>query len=262
MSAPDLTSFKALSFDCYGTLIDWEGGLAADLAPILSQLPEGHAWRAEPLLAVERFDTLSNELEEAQPAQSYDENLSASFVAVADEAGATASPADAAAVGAGPGRWPAFSDTVDGLRRLARHYRLIILSNVNEANIRGTVAGALGGARFDAVYTAEAIGSYKPSHANFRYLFAGAQREFGVDWERGELLHVAHSLTADHVPAKELGLPSVWISRGARDGRWGVGGNQRELSAQSKVAFGWQFETMADMADEADRQFAAKAEAK
>ncbi|KAK3393838.1 Haloacid dehalogenase-like hydrolase-domain-containing protein [Podospora didyma] len=257
----DLTSFKALSFDCYGTLIDWEGGMAADLSPITSHLPSSHPWRSNSQLAVERFNALSEHQEVLHPTQSYDENLASTFTALAQEAGIPSSeiPNLKNEVGSGPGRWPAFPDTVAGLVKLSKHYKLIILSNVNEANIKRAVAESLAPAKFEAVYTAEAIGSYKPSHNNFRYLFQHAKEDLGVDFERGDLLHVAHSLTADHVPAKELRFRSVWIARGAEvEGQEGTAGNVRELRAQGKLGFEWHFATIGDFADEVERQFAAK----
>ncbi|KAK4241841.1 HAD-like domain-containing protein [Achaetomium macrosporum] len=258
-SHQDLTTFRALSFDCYGTLIDWESGLAADLSPLIALLPPTHAWRANPLLAVQRFNDHSEHLWLTQPKLAYDANLRESFRLLAQEQGVELKGDDLDSVGDGPGRWPAFADTVDGLRRLGRYYKLIILSNVNEANIARAVAGPLAGARFDAVYTAEAIGSYKPSHDNFRYLFAGVKREFGVDQEKGELLHVARSLTADHVPAKELGLRSVWIARGGdKPEGYGTGGDYEKLKAEGKLGFEWMFQTIGEFADEVERQFAEK----
>ncbi|KAK3309495.1 Haloacid dehalogenase-like hydrolase-domain-containing protein [Chaetomium strumarium] len=273
-SHPDLTTFRALSFDCYGTLIDWESGLASDLSPLISLLPPSHPWHANPLLAVQRFNDHSEHLWLTQPKLAYDANLRESFRLLAQEQQGVIAAADLnlksgvlqqldGSVGDGPGRWPAFADTVDGLRRLGRHYRLVILSNVNEANITRAVAGPLAGARFDAVYTAEAIGSYKPSHENFRYLFAGVKREFGVDHEKGELLHVARSLTADHVPAKEIGLRSVWIARGGdKPEGYGTGGDYEKLKAEGKLAFEWKFQTIGEFADEVERQFAAKKESR
>ena len=109
------------------------------------------------------------------------------------------------------------------------------------------------------MYTAEAIGSYKPSLGNFRYLFEGVRREFGVDVDRGELLHVARSLTVDHVPAKEIGLRSVWIARGGdRPEAYGTGGDYEQLTAEGKLGFEWMFQTIGEFADEVERQFAAK----
>lgn len=155
------------------------------------------------------------------------------------------------------GTWAAFPDTIAGLQKLAQHYKLIILSNVDNANVGATVRDRLAPAKFDAVYTAQDIGSYKPARANFEYLFAHARDEFGVDWEKGELLHVARSLVVDHVPAKEIGLRSVWISRGGeKEGGEGVGGKLEKY--RDLTAFEWRFDTIGAFAEEVERQFAAK----
>ena len=257
-ACPDLTGFKALSFDCYGTLVDWEGGIETGLAPVLTQLPAAHPWAQDSIRAVVRFNAVSNQYWRDDPTLAYDQNLARSLRDVAAEAGVAVSDADAAAIGTGPGRWPAFADTVRGLRVLRRHYRLAILSNVDDANIARCAAGALGPVPFDAVYTAERIGSYKPAHANFRYLFARAREELGVDAEKGELLHVAHGLGSDHVPAKELGLPSCWIVR-RTDKEDGTREEYERLAEQGKLGFEWKFDTIGDFADEVERQFAAKA---
>ncbi|KAG7293442.1 hypothetical protein NEMBOFW57_003492 [Staphylotrichum longicolle] len=258
-TTPSLTSFRALSFDCYGTLIDWESGLASDLSPLITLLPASHPWHTNPLLAVQRFNDHSEHLWATQPKLAYDANLVESFRLLAQEQGVELGEDALQKIGDGPGRWPAFADTVDALRRLGRFYKLVILSNVNEMNIARAAAGPLAGARFDAVYTAEAIGSYKPSLENFKYLFDGVKREFGVDKEKGELLHVARSLTADHVPAKEVGLSSVWIARGGDQPEgYGTGGDYGKLKEEGKLGFGWMFQTLGEFADEVERQFAAK----
>lgn len=261
MPHPDLTSFKALSFDCYGTLIDWETGLRADLAPLLDLLPADHAWRRDPAAALECFNAHSDRLSAAQPTLPYDANLAESLRLLARDAGVAESalPEEALrGIGSGPGRWPAFADTVAGLQKLGRRYKLVVLSNVTDAEISRAIGeGPLRGARFDAVYTAQQIGSYKPSLRNFEYLFDRAKRELGVDKEKGELLHVARSLKADHVPAKEVGLRSVWIARGGQE-QYGIGGNYEELKGQGKLGFEWVFQTIGEFADEVERQFAEK----
>ncbi|KAK4444259.1 HAD-like domain-containing protein [Podospora aff. communis PSN243] len=263
MTPPDLTTFKALSFDCYGTLIDWENGLIHSLSPILSLLPASHPWTLRPLSAVEHFNAHSSHLWATQPLLPYDANLTQSFLLLAREAGVTLPESvDASEIGSAPGRWPAFEDSVAALQTLKRFYKLIILSNVNNGNIARTVKDNLAPVVFDGVYTAEEIGSYKPSLENFRYLFEHAKMDFGVDKEKGELLHVARSLTADHVPAKEVGLRSVFIARGGdRREKYGTGGDLEELTREGKLGFEWKFDTLGEFAAEVERQFAAKGEA-
>ncbi|KAI0405771.1 HAD-like domain-containing protein [Xylaria palmicola] len=257
-SYPDLTGFKALSFDCYGTLIDWEGGMLSSLRPLVSELPEGHPLKTEPPMpALQRLEEIARSHEVRTPSMPYNELLVTAMSELARETGVSLSDGIIEPFGNAVGTWRAFPDTVAGLRKLAAHYRLILLSNVDNANIAATVGKQLSPARLDAVYTAQDIGSYKPAHANFHYLFAHARDEFGVDWKRGDLLHVAHSLRVDHVPAKELGLRSVWIARGAdKEGGEGICGRPGDF--KDTTAYEWKFDTIGDFADEVERQFAAK----
>ncbi|KAK4153315.1 HAD-like domain-containing protein [Chaetomidium leptoderma] len=260
----DLTTFRALSFDCYGTLIDWEAGLAADIAPIISALPAGHPWHANPMLALEQFDNYSYHLNRARPTLAYDANLVESARLLATGQGITLPEGVAETIATGPSRWPAFSDTLEGLWRLRRHYKLVLLSNVDDRNIARAMMGGgpLAGVEFDAVYTAEQIGSYKPDHANFNYLRAGVKREFLVERDE-ELLHVARSLLHDHVPAKELGIRSVWIARGGdKLEASGIGGGYEAIKGSGKLGSEWTFQTIGEFADEVDRQFAEKAKQK
>ncbi|KAI2783782.1 haloacid dehalogenase [Daldinia loculata] len=257
---PDLTGFKALSFDCYGTLIDWETGFLSTVRMLTSQLPPTHPLNTDPPIeAMRRLNAITDVYEHTHPTLLYNEILAESITAFArDELKLPGLPDSIAEpFGNSPGSWAPFADTIPALLKLQKRYKLAILSNVDNNNIAATVDQRLAPARFDAVYTAQDIGSYKPSHANFEYLFGHLRAYLGVDRDEGELLHVARSLTADHVPAKELGLPSVWISRGGeREDAQGVGGSYTEL--KDKVAFGWRFDTLGDFADEVERQFAAK----
>lgn len=142
------------------------------------------------------------------------------------------------------------------MKVLKRHFKLVILSNVDEDNISRVVGpgGALGGVAFDKVYTAEKIGSYKPDHRNFDFLFEGVERELGG--KREGVLHVARSLTADHVPAKELGLSSVWIARGGdKPAGYGTGGDYSALKAEGKLGFGWLYQTLGEFASAVEREF-------
>ncbi|KAI1334121.1 HAD-like domain-containing protein [Xylariaceae sp. FL0016] len=257
-SHPDLTSFKALSFDCYGTLIDWESGALNTLRLVTSQLPSDHRYNTDPPRdALLRVHSIANDLERTHPTLPYNELLAEAITKFAAEIDLPLADSIAEPFGNSPGTWAAFSDTIEGLQRLAKYYKLIILSNVDNANIAATVDRQLSPVKFDAVYTAQDIGSYKPNHANFQYLFGHARQYLNVDVQKGHLLHVARSLTADHVPAKAVGLRSVWISRGGENKeREGVGGSLEELKGQ--VAFEWRFDTIGTFADEVERQMAAK----
>lgn len=255
-----LTGYKALSFDCYGTLIDWESNLLHALEPLTRLLPAHHAYAADPKLALIRHADLTNEIECADPTRRYDRILVDGMKRLATELGVDPetqiSEAEYEAMATGPGRWPAFADTMAALRVLKRHYKLIVLSNVDNANIRRTVSGPLSGVEWDAVYTAEDIGSYKPSPKNFEYLFRRAREDLGVDVDKGELLHVARSLTVDHSAAKALGFESCWISRGGdmKEGE-GIGGDYERMVREGEVSFQWKFDTLGDFAREVSGQF-------
>ena len=130
--------------------------------------------------------------------------------------GVEATDAEAEAFGAAVGDWPAFPDSPDALRYLKRHYRLAVLSNVDRASFAGSNEKL--GVEFDAVFTAEDIGSYKPNLRNFEYMLARLG-EMGVAKRR--ILHTAQSRYHDHAPAQKIGLRTAWIDR--RHGKKGAG---------------------------------------
>lgn len=248
-----LTTFKALSFDCYGTLIDWETGIYDAFRPILDKLPSGHRYLTDKATILKDFDALTNQLEVNQPHLLYTDILAACYGTLAQAEHIETTEQERTAFGHSVGKWPAFSDTVAGLQKLKKYYKLSILSNVDNENIRATLAGPLGGVHFDAVYTAEDIKTYKPNHRNFMYLLDHLKSEFGL--EKSDLLHTAHSLTADHVPAKELGLTSVWITRD-EDGKSAMGGNPDDFGC--RVGFSWKFPSIGAMAQVVEREFEQK----
>ncbi|KAJ5261281.1 hypothetical protein N7478_011876 [Penicillium angulare] len=245
-----LTDFKVLSFDCYGTLIDWESGILAAFQPLLSRLPANHLYISNPQALIFFFNSIQAPLEKENPNMLYNDVLATCYDKVAQNEGIKTTEKERNAFGKTAGSWPAFSDTVDGLLQLKKHYKLIILSNVDHENIAKTLSGPLREVKFDAIYTAQDIGSYKPAHANFFYLLDNLKRGFG--FEKDQLLHTAKSLPADHVPAKQLGLTSAWISRGC-DGVSGMGGNLKDFDG--KVAYKWRFPSIGAMADAVDKAF-------
>lgn len=260
---PSLTPFALLSFDVYGTLIDWETGLYAAAAPLLSQSSP----TTSPLSRAE-FLTLYNTLEHAQQAATphlkYSALLSLVYTQIASALSLpTPSREEADAFGASVGDWPPFADSADALRRLKRYYRLVVLSNVDEASFAASLPGLGGQGVFDAVLTAEAVGCYKPDLRNFEYLLREVRERFGV--ERGAVLHTAQSLVHDHVPAGKMGIRSVWISRrGAAIGGGdiktgegeGEGGDIRTMEGEGKIgAWEWRFDTLGEMADAVEREF-------
>lgn len=234
----ELTDFEALSFDCYGTLIDWESGIAAVLRPWADQ--QGLALTDDELLAA--YGALESQTELDHPTLPYPEILARSFLALGDQLGREVTLADGQRLGRSVGDWPAFDDSHDALVTLGRHYRLIILSNVDRASF--ALSNQRLGVEFDAILTAQDIGSYKPSGRNFRTLLSECER-MGVG--EGKLLHVAQSLFHDHLPAKEHGLPSAWINR--RSGRSGWGATPKP---PGDVTPDWEFASMADFAAAVD----------
>jgi len=201
-----LSEFKVLSFDCYGTLIDWETGILAALAPLAAKCTPPPA--AEALLA--RYARLESAQEAETPQLIYRELLERVHARMAKALGVTASAAEDAAFGASIGQWPAFPDSPRALAELKRHFKLVILSNVDRDSFRASNARL--GVEFDAILTAQDIGSYKPDARNFAALIA---KVAALGYGKGELLHVAQSLYHDHVPAQRAGLKTVWIDRRA-----------------------------------------------
>ncbi len=220
-----LTDFAALTFDCYGTLIDWETGMLAALRPTFAQRRSD--LKDDALL--EAYGRIEHELEASHPKMLYSEILRRTYLELAKESGITPDAEEAARFAASIRDWPAFPDTPAALQYLKRHYKLVILSNVDRASFRGSLPRL--GVELDAVLTAEEIGSYKPDRRNFHYMI-GKLGELGV--AKDKLLHTAQSLFHDHVPAKELGLVTAWINR--RHGRPGVGAGKQATVTPDFVA--------------------------
>jgi 2-haloacid dehalogenase len=200
----DFTPYRALSFDCYGTLIDWETGIRQALQPWTAGRRVGAG--ADELL--DRFGVHENVVETESPTLPYPLVLAESLRRIGADLGVEVDAAEATEFGESVSTWPAFADSAAALRRLQQRYRLIILSNVDRASFARSNRRL--GVTFDLVLTAEDIGSYKPNPANFDRLLADVG---SIGIERGELLHVAQSLFHDHAPAQRIGLPSVWIDR-------------------------------------------------
>jgi 2-haloacid dehalogenase len=237
----DLTSYKALSFDCYGTLIDWEAGIAAVLAPWA--LEQGLDLTHEQLLLA--YADHEAAVERETPSALYPDVLATAFVRTGETLGRPVSDEWAQRLGGSVPDWPAFPDSADALARLATRYQLIILSNVHRDGFAGSNKRLHGD--FAAIITAEDVGAYKPADNHFRALDATLPR-LGVD--RSELLHVAQSLFHDHVPARREGLPSVWINR--RHDRAGWGATPEPSEAWS---YDLELRSMGDFADAVDRAF-------
>jgi len=198
------TDFKVLSFDCYGTLIDWETGLLEALRLLRSRDPVERS-RDEVLATFARHETAQ---EAETPDMIYSELLGRVHCRLAEEWGIAASEADHQTFGGSVGDWPAFADSPASLSYLKQFYKLVILSNVDRKSFAQSRKRL--GVAFDAVYTAEDIGSYKPDLGNFHYMIGALKRSGHAE---RDILHVAQSLFHDHAPANAVGLRSVWIDR-------------------------------------------------
>ena len=238
----DLTAYKALSFDCYGTLIDWEAGIAAVLVPWAREA--GLELDAEGLLAA--YAASEAAVERDRPTAAYPEVLATAFRRTGEALGRPVGDALARRLGDSVPDWPPFPDTAAALASLATHYQLIIVSNVHRAGFAGSNRHLRG--RFAAVITAEDAGAYKPAPNHFRALLA-ALDDLGI--ARGELLHVAQSLFHDHVPARKAGLASVWVNR--RHDRPGWGATPAPSEAWS---YDLEVRSLAELAAATDAAFA------
>ena len=259
----DLTDYKLLSFDIYGTLIDWETGIYDALKPLVDKLPSdsqygGSSPEETRKLVLGAFSSHERALQSEQPKLLYNKLLAETYKRLAGQLGVQATDAEAQKFGASLGTYPAFPDTVAAMKVLGSYYKLVALSNVDNENFSRTLSGPLNGVKFDGIYTAENIGSYKPDLNNFRYLIENVDRQFGVKKE--EILHTAQSLTHDHVPGKEIGLrPGVWIRRAGGEGRGSaMGGSLEKLEMEGKIELGAVYETLGDMAEAVEKAFAGK----
>jgi putative hydrolase of the HAD superfamily len=232
----DFDRFKALSFDCYGTLIDWETGMSRALREWADRL-DLDVSDVELLQLVSEIETVVQG--ERSPALLYPAVLAEVLRRIGARLQAPVTDEDAARFGGTVGDWPAFPDSTSALNRLGDQFRLIIVSNVDRASFAASNRRL--GIIFDKIITAEDVGAYKPRPAHFEALFKSLP-EMGLD--RDDLLHVAQSLFHDHEPAQRLGLPSVWIDRGHDRSDPGA-----TPATESLIEPRWRFSTLAAFAD-------------
>jgi 2-haloacid dehalogenase len=229
-----LSDFKVLTLDFYGTLIDWETGIWTALQPLLARTG-GVTSREEALAAFARHETAQ---EAATPRMLYSEVLACVHRRLAAEWGGAPDDEQAAAFGHSVGNWPAFADSSVALAYLHRFYKLAILSNVDRASFAASNQRLE--TVFDAVFSAEDIGSYKPDLHNFRHLIAALGR---AGHPPGDILHTAQSLFHDHAPANACGLASAWIDRRHEQSGWGA-----TMPPGTGVRYDFRFASLAEMA--------------
>lgn len=231
-----LSDFRVLTFDCYGTLIDWETGIWEALQPSLRH--HGLNFERDQLLAA--FAREESAQQSETPAMPYTQLLAVVHGRLSRAWGVPEDAALAEAFGQSVPDWPAFGDSAESLAYLKRFYKLVILSNVDRAGFAGSNRRL--GVEFDAVYTAEDIGSYKPAARNFDYLLKHVKADLGL--EPGDILHTAQSLFHDHVAATAAGLATAWIDR--RYGREGWGAT---MPPPGEARIDFHFKSMADLVE-------------
>jgi 2-haloacid dehalogenase len=229
-----LTDYSVLTFDCYGTLIDWEAGIYAALQPLLTKATQQHSKDA----VLETFARHESSQEAETPEMLYSDVLNRVHRRLADEWGIAASEADHRRFGNSVPDWPAFPDSAEALAYLKNHYKLVILSNVDRASFAASNARL--GVTFDAIYTAQDIGRYKPDLINFHFML---DRLAELRIAKSDILHTAQSLFHDHAPAKAMGLASAWIDR-----RHAASGFGATMAPPASADYDFRFNSMADFA--------------
>ena len=225
-SPPDLDRFEVLTFDCYGTLIDWESGILAALRPVF----DAHAIRLVDDDALALFGELESGVE-AGPYRPYRDVLREVLIGIGDRLEFDVVAAEADRFAGSVVDWPAFPDSADALARLAGRYRLGVITNCDD-DLFAASSRRLGDP-FAWVITAQQVGAYKPAARPFEV----ALERIGIPADR--VLHVAQSLYHDHLTAARLGLASAWVNR--RAGRTGPGATppadaRPDLEVQSMAA--------------------------
>ena len=171
------------------------------------------------------------------PAKIYSDLLAVVYKRLAEEWGLSASWEDCQAYGRSVQNWPAFADSAGALQYLKRYYKLVILSNVDNTSFAHSNKKLE--VEFDARYTAEDVGSYKPAPRNFEYMIENLDR-LGI--KKDEILHTAESMFHDHGPANQFGLANCWIYR-----RYDQQGFGATMNPGAMPTTDFTFNSMADM---------------
>jgi 2-haloacid dehalogenase len=204
----DFSRFTTISFDCYGTLIDWESGILPALRTVLAN----HDQSLPDATILELYGEFEAEAESG-PYQSYRDVLQSVVRGFAGRLQFEATPAEIRSLLESIRAWPPFPDTIAALRELQKRYKLVVISNIDDdlfAETRNHL-----NVEFEAVITAQQARSYKPSINNFQL----ALRRLALSSDR--LLHAAQSVYHDVVPARSLGIATVWVNR--KSARPGIG---------------------------------------
>lgn len=234
-----LSDFKVLTFDCYGTLIDWETGMVNGLRPLTDRIAARTGSMPERNMILEAHARHESAQQLRTPAKRYSDLLACVYRRIAEEWNIAVDRDEAMTYGHSVEYWPAFADSAEALSYLKQHYQLVILSNIDNASFAHSHRKL--GVEFDGIYTAEDVGSYKPTDANFIYMLEKLASR-GV--APGDILHTAESMFHDHGPANRHGLRNCWIYRRHADEGFGATMNPGDMPS-----YDFRFNSMADMVE-------------
>ncbi|MCY4290207.1 MAG: haloacid dehalogenase type II [Roseovarius sp.] len=230
----ELADFKALTFDVYGTLIDWETGIVNGLKPLTDKV--GGLTRNQILEAHAHHESTTQRY---TPYKTYSNLLAVVYKRLAEEWAVPACWEECLTYGMSVKNWPAFDDSAEALAYLKQYYKLVVLSNVDNESFAQSLKKL--GVEFDAAYTAGDIGSYKPADRNFDYMLQNLDR-MGIC--KSEVLHTAESMFHDHGPANRHGIANCWIYR--RHGKKGFGAT---MHPGEMPGCNFMFHSMAEMVE-------------
>ncbi|MEM9497037.1 MAG: haloacid dehalogenase type II [Pseudomonadota bacterium] len=228
-----LSDFKVLTFDVYGTLIDWETGMVEGLKPLTDKVM--HPLSRDDILEAHAYH--ESTAQRWTPAKRYSDLLGVVYRRLAEQWGVEVTWEECQAYGLSVRQWPAFEDSRSALAYLKQHYKLVVLTNTDNCSFAGSNARL--GVFFDGVCTAEDVGSYKPSGRNFDYMLETLAHR-GI--HKGEILHTAESMFHDHAPANAHGLANCWIYR--RHNKDGFGAT---MTPKEMPRYDFRFDSMADL---------------
>jgi 2-haloalkanoic acid dehalogenase type II len=219
-------------------LIDWESGMVEALKPLTARVA-----KVGPALSRNQILEAHARHESAQqrytPARPYRDLLPIVYKRLAEEWGVTATWDECRAYGGSVGDWPAFADSAAALQYLKQHFKLVILSNVDNESFAASNKKL--GVAFDAIITAEDVGSYKPDDRNFQYMLQALD---GMGIAQRDILHTAESMFHDHEPANRCGLASCWIYRRHADSGFGA-----TMPPATMPTYQFRFTSMGELAE-------------
>nr|WP_321443398.1 haloacid dehalogenase type II [uncultured Cohaesibacter sp.] len=230
-----LSDYKALTFDVYGTLIDWESGMVTGLKPLTDRVSRSLS-RDDILEAHAYYESTTQRW---TPSKKYYDLLAVVYRRLAEEWGVEVTWEECEAYGLSVRQWPAFEDSREALAYLKQHFKLVVLTNTDNLSFSGSNARL--GVTFDGVFTAEDIGSYKPADRNFDYMLETLARR-GI--EKHDILHTAESMFHDHAPANKHGLANCWIYR-----RFDKEGFGATMNPGDMPSYDFRFNSMRDLVE-------------